>query len=154
NTNPHVTLYSEDLVIGYRLDAGLVPLPKQTSSSASGQTADVEALWQPLCARDVSYQDDSRPLLGQLPIDQVREDGYVHPVYGVRADEQVDTNTRQVTQSDTHVVVPETLAAWTGDSLAIPNGNGRRQSSPILNPASDLAVNIEYAAPIDPSRIP
>jgi hypothetical protein len=106
-----VPLYAEDLVIGYRVDVGLcksgtvaVPPPER---------------WRTLTDREVQYdlKDIKKDYAEWLRHDAERENGFIKPI--TRAVTNADKN-----KKDSKQLVPqETVAVWTGGSLALGTGD-------------------------------
>ena len=105
-TKPQV-LYAEDLVIGYRLNVGLCRKDEPKLPAANR--------WRSLHNRIVEYDssDIGGTYMTWLKADAAREDGFAKPVTRV-ATVQDSTLTNKP-----QYIAQETLAAWTGTSLAV-----------------------------------
>src|SRR6266851_5578669 len=106
--NPQV-FFSEELVVGYRLDVGVcvsgkVELPAKDR-------------WRSLTERVVVYDDDDVPhnYHSWLNADQDRENGFVKPI---TRNIKNSTGVRKADDQE-QFLAQETIAVWTGGSLAV-----------------------------------
>jgi hypothetical protein len=138
-------LYAEDLVIGYRLDVGIC--------KANVLERPEENRWRSLHNRTVGYDAHDIPgtYLPWLQADRLREDGFAKPV------------TRQAEAKGSSGIAPqfiaqETLAVWTGTSLAVrtERGPGKNDSDDALvdeiDSYSELGTNITFSLPTEAAR--
>jgi hypothetical protein len=106
-----VPLYAEDLVIGYRIDVGL----------CKPGTVAVPPLsrWRTLTDRDVQYdpKDIKKEYAEWLRHDVERENGFIKPIT------RAVTNANKDNNNTTQFVPQETVAVWTGGSLALGTGD-------------------------------
>ncbi|MER9418420.1 hypothetical protein NKI95_20960 [Mesorhizobium sp. M0306] len=109
-----IQLYAEDLVIGYRLDVGI----------CGKNVAEVPPMkrWRTLTDRQVRYdpKDIKKEFSDWLQHDVDRENGFVKPITRTVSNEDPAKNNEIVEQ----YVPQETVAVWTGGSLAV--GTGER----------------------------
>lgn len=109
-----VQLYAEDLVIGYRLDVGI----------CSKNVAEVPPMnrWRTLTDRRVRYDpnDIKKEFSDWLQYDVDRDNGFIKPITRTVSNEDTAKNNEIVEQ----YVPQETVAIWTGGSLAV--GTGER----------------------------
>ncbi|MEW5683996.1 MAG: hypothetical protein AB1942_03665 [Pseudomonadota bacterium] len=117
-------VYSEDLLVGYRIDVGL-------------QTNGGVVVWRSLVEREVEYFGvTATPLDGSVPPqaagrDARREHGYVRPLV------QEGTDAKEV-------IAFQTIVTWPGGSLAVSSGPSKAF---VTDPAIDLAASVTRRIP-------
>ncbi|MGM5000118.1 hypothetical protein AB8A05_15400 [Tardiphaga sp. 538_B7_N1_4] len=137
-------LYAEDLVIGYRLDIGIC--------KANGKELPEEKRWRSLHNRTVRYDanDIGGAYMQWVSADWMREDGFAKPVT-----RQADTNANGGPQQ---FIAQETLAVWTGTSLAVRTERGPSTDdgddafADWIDPYCELGTNLTYSLPTEAHR--
>jgi hypothetical protein len=145
NTTKAQVLYAEDLVIGYRLDIGIC--------KANGQELPDEKRWLSLHGRTVRYDanDIGSTYMPWVAADWMREDGFAKPVT-----READTDSNGGPQQ---FIAQETLAVWTGTSLAVRTERGPSKDdsddafADEIHPYSELGTNLTYSLPTEAHRL-
>jgi hypothetical protein len=138
-------LYAEDLVIGYRIDVGVCKSDDLALPS--------KERWLSLHNRTVQYDlnDIGKAYLSWVHADWAREDGFAKPI--TRELESRGSDGSKKTQ----YVAQETLAVWTGTSLAVQTlkkekGDTDGETVTPIEPFYELGTNITFSLPTEAAR--